>query len=131
MILPPAIFPSPDHYRRGAERGLRNGGIGALTKPLKSKEALQAAFSRIKTFIEPRTRNLLVVNHDETIRNKILELLAEGAVQINAVGSGKEAMAALEDTHFEAAVLGWNLPDMNGFELIEHIKKMPVSASCH
>jgi len=105
------------------ERGLRMGAIGALTKPLKSTEALQEAFSRIKTFIEPRTRNLLVVNHDETTRNKIMELLAEGAVQINAVGSVKEAVAALEDTHFEAAVLELDLPDMNGFELIEHIKK--------
>jgi CheY-like chemotaxis protein len=105
------------------ERGLRMGAIGALTKPLESKEALQEAFSRIKTFIEPRTRNLLVVNHDETTRKKILELLAEDAVHINAFGTGKEALAALKDAHFEAAVLELDLPDMNGFELIEQISK--------
>src|SRR6185369_9269127 len=34
------------------ERGLRMGAIGALTKPLKSKEALGEVFSRVKTFIE-------------------------------------------------------------------------------
>jgi len=105
------------------ERGLRMGAIGALTKPLKSKEDLQEVLSRLTTFIEPRTRNLLIVNPDETQRNKMVELLAEDAVQISAVGTGREALATLKDKHFEAAVLELDLPDSKGFELIEEIKK--------
>ena len=36
------------------ERGLRIGAIGALTKPMRTKETLDEAFARIKAFIEPR-----------------------------------------------------------------------------
>ena len=42
-------------------RGLRMGAIGALTKPIKSKEALQEVFARFDSIIEPHLRNLLVV----------------------------------------------------------------------
>src|SRR5881394_27427 len=62
------------------ERGLRMGAIGALTKPLKSKEDLQAVLSRLASFIEPRTKNLLIVSHDETQRGKLVELLTQDAV---------------------------------------------------
>jgi HAMP domain-containing protein/signal transduction histidine kinase/CheY-like chemotaxis protein len=104
------------------ERGLRMGAIGALTKPLKSKEDLQEVLARLASFIEPRTRNLLILNPDETQRNKMVELLAEAAVQISAVSTGQEALATLKDKHFEAAVLELDLPDSKGFELIEEIK---------
>jgi HAMP domain-containing protein/signal transduction histidine kinase/CheY-like chemotaxis protein len=105
------------------ERGLRMGAIGALTKPLKSKEALGEVFSRVKTFIEAPARNLLVVHHDESQRNKIVELVGEDGIQVSTVGSGREALAALRDKHFEAAVLELDLPDLKGFDLIEEIKK--------
>jgi hypothetical protein len=78
---------------------------------------------KLASFIEPRTRNLLIVNPDETQRNKIVELLAEDAVQISAVGTGPEALATLKDKHFEAAVLELDFPGAKGFELIEEIKK--------
>ncbi len=105
------------------ERGLRMGAIGALIKPLKSKETLQEVFSRIKSFVEPHTKNVLIVHHDETQRNRIVELLADDGVQISAAGTGQEALAALKDKHFEATVLDLDLPDLKGFDLIEEIKK--------
>src|SRR6185295_18093199 len=38
------------------ERGLRMGAIGALTKPIKTKETLDETFNRVKAFIQPHTR---------------------------------------------------------------------------
>ena len=65
----------------------------------------------------------MIVNPDETERNKMVELLAEDAVQISAVGTGQEALATLKDKHFDAAVLELDLPGAKGFELIEEFKK--------
>ena len=43
------------------ERGLRMGAMGALTKPVKTKEALDDTFARIRAFTEPRTRKVIRV----------------------------------------------------------------------
>jgi CheY-like chemotaxis protein len=102
------------------------GAVGALPQPLKSKEALAEAFARINAFTAPRTRNVLVVNHDETARDKVLELLAGDTVQVHAVGTGREALAALKDKTYEAVVLELDQPDMSGFELIEKIDQDPA-----
>mgnify|MGYP006175463455 CR=1 FL=1 len=42
------------------QRGLRMGAMGALTKPIRSKETLDETFTRMEAFITPRTRRLLI-----------------------------------------------------------------------
>ena len=42
-----------------ADRGLRMGAMGALTKPIKTKEALDETFARMRRFMEPRVKSLL------------------------------------------------------------------------
>jgi CheY-like chemotaxis protein len=107
------------------ERGLRMGAIGALTKPLKSKEALKEVFSLLQRAVEPHTRNLLVIGKDEGQRNQVAELVGGEGLQITGVGRGEEALAKLRDNSFGAAVLLLELEDMTGFALIEEIKKDP------
>src|SRR5439155_248122 len=45
-------------------RGIRMGAMGALTKPVKTKEELDGTFARIKECIETRTKNVLMVESD-------------------------------------------------------------------
>ena len=107
------------------ERGLRMGAIGALIKPLQNKERLTEVFSRIKNRLQPQTKHLLVVHHDEAQRRQIIELVGGEGLQMAIAGTGQAALAALKDKPFSAAVVSLDLPDAKGFELIEEIKNDP------
>ena len=106
----------------GKFRGLKLGAIAFLKKPV-THEALAEAFGSVKGFVERAVKNLLVVEDDDVQRGAIIELIGNGDVVTTAVGSAEEALAAIENTHFDCMVLDLGLPDMSGFELINRIKR--------
>ncbi|MBD2777470.1 response regulator [Iningainema tapete] len=108
----------------GRQRGLQQGAIAYLQKPV-SSEALHQALTKIKGFVERRVKNLLVVEDDATQRLSIIELIGNNDVATTAVGTGKQALEAINHQQFDCMVLDLGLPDMNGFELIEQIKQLP------
>ncbi len=55
-------------------RGLRMGAIGVLTKPVKTREPLDETFTRLKTVIEPRISNVLLLESDEANRHAVAEI---------------------------------------------------------
>jgi HAMP domain-containing protein/signal transduction histidine kinase/CheY-like chemotaxis protein len=107
------------------ERGLRMGAIGALTKPLRSKEMLKDVFTRIQDFIKPHARSLLLVDGNEDRREQISDLMGGENVQITAVSTARETLSNLRDGHFTAAIIDLALPDMPGLDLVEEIKNDP------
>src|SRR5437588_4783490 len=64
------------------ERGLRMGAVGALIKPVKTKEALDDTFARIRTFVDRRTRRVLVVQADDARRAATAELIRGEDVEV-------------------------------------------------
>jgi hypothetical protein len=110
------------------ERSLQHGALGFLHKPA-DKEALTGVLSTVKSFIERQVKNLLVVEDDEVQRRSIVELIGNGDVNITAVATGQEALDALADRHFDCMVLDLLLPDVNGLEVIQRIKKQPTLRS--
>ncbi len=102
------------------QRGLKQGAIGYLNKPV-SRDWLEKAFDDMVSFIERPSKNLLIVEDDEDQRRSILELIGGGDVQTTAVGSGAEAIEALRHGFFDCMVLDLRLPDMTGEHLIETI----------
>jgi CheY-like chemotaxis protein len=85
----------PVHIISGVEQkreGLKAGAIAYLAKPV-SKEALDAAFARISSFIDSVPRNLLVVEDNEAQRQSIVELIAHDDVDITAVAAAEDALA--------------------------------------
>src|SRR5439155_1888901 len=114
------------------QRGLRMGAMGALTKPIKSKETLDEMFGRLEAFIHPRKRRLLVATHEEATRGQIAELIAGEDVEIVAAGSGKDALEMIGSPSeggggFDAAVVGLDLPEMKGFDLVDEIFALPAA----
>ncbi len=125
----PATRHVPVHIISGVEQkraGLNAGAIAFLAKPV-SKEALDAAFARIATFIDTVPKNLLVVEDNETQRQSIEELIAHDDVDITAVASAEEALTKLHEKHFDCMVLdlGLHSSDMSGFDLLEKVKSDP------
>jgi HAMP domain-containing protein/CheY-like chemotaxis protein len=116
----------PVHIVSGVDEmqpALLAGAAAFLKKPA-SAEALQEVFGEIESFINRDVRRLLVVDDDDAQRQAIVELVGGGGdVEIVAVGSSEEALAALEsEAPFDCMVLDLKLPKMTGFALLEKIK---------
>ena len=103
------------------QHGLARGAFSFLPKPT-TKEGLEEALQRIKEYSQPRSRRLLVVEDNEAEQLSITELLGYKDVEIDTVGTGKEALAALRTSSYDCAVLDLRLPDMTGFEVLEHMR---------
>jgi CheY-like chemotaxis protein/signal transduction histidine kinase/HAMP domain-containing protein len=103
------------------QRGLRLGAIDFLTKPA-TKESLSDALTTLHEFIDRPIKRLLVVEDDATAQQSIVELIGDGDVQTTTVGTGEEALEALQTGRYDCMVLDLGLPDMTGFQLITRVK---------
>jgi len=69
---------------------------------------------------------LLVVDDFATMRRIIGNLLREsGATHITEAENGAEALRKLEAGHFKFVVSDWNMPNMNGLELLKAVRSSP------
>ncbi len=106
------------------ERGLKQGAINYLTKPVK-KDALVKAFGDIRHFLDRQVKSLLILEDDDTQRRSLTELIGHKDVTIQGASTAQEALDALRNQHFDCLVLDLGLPDMSGFQFLEEIKKDP------
>jgi CheY-like chemotaxis protein len=97
------------------------GALGFLTKS-ESKDALENVFGRLKEFTERPVKKLLLVEDDEAQRLHIREIIGNGDVKTTVVGTGKEALEAMQEQNFDCMILDLMLPDMSGAELLEKIR---------
>ncbi len=122
----PATRHIPVHIVSGIDEhqpALLAGAAAFVRKPA-TLEQINEVFGGIETFIDRDVRRLLVVDDDETQRQSIIELVgSDGDVEIVAVGSSEDALAALEaEQPFDCMVLDLKLPKMTGFALLEKVK---------
>src|SRR5207247_3810459 len=105
---------------------LRLGAVAFREKPI-TPEDLDKAFADIQTFIDRRVRSLLVVEDDDDQRRAVVELIGGGGddVEVTAVASSEQALAALGERRFDCMVVDLKLPDMGGFDLLERLKEDP------
>jgi len=103
------------------QHGLARGAFSFLPKPT-TTEGLDEALVRLKNYAKPRSRRLLVVEDNEAEQISIAELLGHNDVEIDLVGSGKAALEAMRAQSYDCAVLDLRLPDMSGFQVLEHVR---------
>ncbi|HWA26522.1 MAG TPA: response regulator, partial [Lacunisphaera sp.] len=115
----PVLVLSVEEERR---HGLSHGAFSCMVKPA-TAEGLNQCFDRIKKFVEPRMKRLLVVEDNDVERQSIVELLGHNDIEIVTASSGREAINLLLDRPFDCCVLDLRLPDMTGFELMETLRK--------
>jgi CheY-like chemotaxis protein len=109
------------------ERPLRMGAMGVLTKPVKTKEALDETFARIKRFIEQHARRVVVVEQDPAQQKAVCEQIAAGDVEVACVATAGEALERMRDGGpVDLIVAALDLPDKPGFDLIDEVKEDPA-----
>ncbi len=104
------------------QHGLSHGAFSYLVKP-GTTEDLENAFDRIRSYVVPHKKRLLVVEDNEIERKSIVDLLVHDDIEVAAVGTGSEALEVMQATPVECCVLDLKLPDMSGFELLERMQR--------
>jgi HAMP domain-containing protein/CheY-like chemotaxis protein/signal transduction histidine kinase len=107
------------------QHGLSHGAFSYLAKPATTDE-LESAFDRLKLYLTPHTKRLLVVEDNDRERASIVELLAHDDIQIESAATGADALAQLRERNFDCCVVDLRLPDMSGFELLERLQAEPL-----
>jgi signal transduction histidine kinase/DNA-binding response OmpR family regulator/HAMP domain-containing protein len=110
------------------QRGRRMGAIGALTKPIKSKETLDETFNFIEQSLQQRTKRVIVAMKDVEAREEVARLITGDDIEIVQVESGKELLEQIPQGKFDAAILGIQLPEMKSFDLLDEIHGIPEAA---
>jgi len=103
---------------------LAHGAFAYTVKPA-TTEALETCFERIKKFVEPHVKRLLIVEDNEIERKSIVELLANDDIEVTTAATGTEALEALLDRPFDCCVMDLRLPDMSGFDLLGRLQEDP------
>ena len=68
---------------------------------------------------------ILVVDDDEALRDVLFDFLSAEGLQVSVCEDGDSALALLDETPFDIALLDIMLPNYNGFELLERIRFHP------
>ncbi len=67
---------------------------------------------------------VLIVDDEERFRTTLKKLLAVRGVHADAVGGGREALAELSARSYDVVLLDVKMPEMNGIEALEEIKRL-------
>jgi two-component system chemotaxis response regulator CheY len=76
--------------------------------------------------MDPKTK-FLVVDDFATMRRIVRTLLKElGFESVDEAEDGNAALAKLKNGDFEFVITEWNMPNMNGLELLQAIRSTPA-----
>ncbi len=73
----------------------------------------------------------LVVDDSRAVRMILAKTLRELGYEVREAGNGKEALELIESQNFAVTLVlaDWNMPEMNGLELLKRLRQKPEMAS--
>jgi len=105
-----------------ANETLKQGAIGFLHKPAELAD-LQRAIDRLEAKLLRGPRSVLVVENDPGSQAAIETLLRNANTRIEMAGSAAAALALLAQGPVDCIVLDLTLPDSDGIELLEQLRR--------
>jgi two-component system chemotaxis response regulator CheY len=78
--------------------------------------------------------NVLIVDDSKILRGMVRRILGLTGLDIGEVheaGGGHEALEVLGKAHIDVVLADINMPGMTGAELVERIRKSPISTRTH
>lgn len=68
----------------------------------------------------------LIVEDDPAIRKLVEKLLLRKGIEIDTAHDGRQAMKKIEEGAYSVVILDLMVPEVNGFEIIDFIKKKQI-----
>ncbi len=65
----------------------------------------------------------LVIDDSKSIRSILSKILMEIGFIVEEAGNGLEALDVIKKEKVDLALVDWNMPDMNGYEFIQEVRK--------
>jgi signal transduction histidine kinase/CheY-like chemotaxis protein/CHASE3 domain sensor protein len=103
-----------------AQEAMGRGAVGYALKPV-AREELVEALQRLEAKFTQDLRRVLVVEDDERQRESVRHLLSRDDVEIVCAGTAAAALSHLRGSTFDCMVMDLNLPDQNGYELLQEM----------
>lgn len=69
---------------------------------------------------------ILLLEDEYTLRKSIKEVLEDSNYQVTDFADGKEALQHIYKNKYDLLILDVNVPGINGFELLEHIRDVDI-----
>jgi signal transduction histidine kinase/HAMP domain-containing protein/CheY-like chemotaxis protein len=104
----PVCVISTDESR---ERALSSGALAFLSKPVHSKDILDAFLARLSDYITRQFKSVLVVEPDEQSRERMVQYLKAEDLQITSVPDGASALEMLRERLIDCIVVN---PEASG-----------------
>ena len=82
-------------------------------------------FVRPQSFAPTTSGHLLLVDDSVSVRKVVAKMLTRAGYRVSTAADGIEALELLRDTSFDALLSDLEMPRMNGFELIEEVRRKP------
>jgi DNA-binding NtrC family response regulator len=71
---------------------------------------------------------ILLVEDDMALREMLVELLREEGLEVRAVADADDALVVAREMEFDVVLSDIEMPQMDGFELLEALKKLRPNA---
>lgn len=104
------------------QKGMSMGAVGFFTKPVTPAQ-LEEVFGTIEKSVERTVRRLLIIEDNQQEAESMTSLLQARNLDITVAATGREATDILGSEQIDCIVLDIGLPDMSGFDLLEHIHR--------
>ncbi|MFI6072966.1 response regulator [Actinoplanes sp. NPDC051343] len=106
------------------ESGLALGANDYFVKPIDQAKLLRALAAAIATRPTPR---VLVVDHDDAVRQAIEDGLRAGGADVVTCADGREGLAMSRKGEFDLIVCDMQSPEVDGFSLLAAIEREPAT----
>ncbi len=70
-------------------------------------------------------KKILMVEDDQFIRQLYSRQVAKAGFGVQSTASGKEGLELLDKNKYDLLMLDLNIPDVSGFQILEHLQKNP------
>ncbi|MCR6638601.1 MAG: response regulator [Sporocytophaga sp.] len=121
----PLLKDIPVHMMSAYDREVYQNHLGQenfIQKPV-ALETLDQAFSKIGLNIDKGIMKVLIVEDNENESLAVKDLLKSQGIESDNAFNGAEALEYLRKERYDGIILDIKLPDYNGYDLLEFIKK--------
>jgi CheY-like chemotaxis protein/two-component sensor histidine kinase len=107
------------------QAGFALGATDYLIKPIRRPMVLET----IRKYVQPQPdekKAILLVDDDPETLELLEETLRSAGYETESAGSGTRAIEVLSSTRVSAVLLDLLMPDIDGFEVIRHVRQEPT-----